>query len=220
MAERYSWWRCSCSDRNFFFDRAVSYTSRTISRETKKGENGNNYELPPVYFIAVLGFRLDNDNADKYYYSAKILDEFDHEILYPKLSYKMLVLPNFNKKRTELQTIADQWMYLMKHMDEFDELRNYLDKRIFSRIFEIGELAKLTPAEKMSYISSLDRKRDYNNTIAYAKKEGRMEERAKAKAKLLESARRMLKSGLSVDEVSMYLDVPLEEIESLRINQE
>ena len=122
-------------NQDFFFDRAVSYTSRTISRLAKKGKEGNNYELPPIYFVAVLGFRLDISNREKYYYSAKIMDEFDQEVLYPKLSYKLLVLPNFNKSKNDLPTIMDQWMYLMKHLDEIDELPNYLDKRIFSRMF-------------------------------------------------------------------------------------
>ena len=162
-------------NQDFFFDRAVTYTSRTISRLAKKGREGNSYELPSVYFVAVLGFRLDKTNLEKYYYSAKIVDEFDNEVLYPKLSYKMLVLPNFNKPREALPTLLDQWMYLMKHCDEMNQLSNYLDKRIFSRIFEIGELANLTPAEKMAYISSLDRKRDYNNTLAFAKQEAKAE---------------------------------------------
>ena len=77
----------------------------------------NIYELPSVYFIAVRGFRLDPSNRAKYYYCAKIIDELDQEILYPKLSYKMLVLPNFNKPLTGLDTIIDQWMYLMKHLN-------------------------------------------------------------------------------------------------------
>ncbi|MBL1411542.1 Rpn family recombination-promoting nuclease/putative transposase [Sphingobacterium faecale] len=128
-------------NQDFFFDRAVTYTSRTISRLAKKGADGNGYELPPVYFVAVLGFQLDKANNAKYYYSAKIVDQFDQEVLYEKLSYKMLVLPNFNKSKTELSTIMDQWMYLMKHLNEIDELPNYLDKRIFSRIFEVGEVA-------------------------------------------------------------------------------
>ncbi|WP_051959965.1 Rpn family recombination-promoting nuclease/putative transposase [Sphingobacterium sp. ML3W] len=210
-------------NQDFFFDRAVSYTSRTISRLAKKGKEGNNYELPPIYFVAVLGFRLDISNREKYYYSAKIMDEFDQEVLYPKLSYKLLVLPNFNKSKNDLPTIMDQWMYLMKHLDEIDELPNYLDKRIFSRIFEVGELAKLTPDEQMSYISSIDRKRDYINTLAYAKKEGRLEgekhgrtqAEAKAYEEKLASARELKKSGVSNEIISKSLDLPQEVVNKL-----
>ena len=203
-------------NQEFFFDRAVSYTSRTISREVKRGKKGDSYELPPVYFVAVLGFRLNDEHTDKYYYSAKIIDEFDHEVLYPKLSYKMLVLPNFNKERTDLQTVTDQWLYLMKHMDELDGLRNYLDKRIFSRIFEIGEVANLTPEEKMSYISNLEQQRVYDSTIAYAEKKGRLEERAKSEAEKRESAKKMLVKGFDIETIADILGLPIEEIEKLK----
>src|SRR5690606_9503832 len=158
-------------------------------RLAKKGREGNSYELPSVYFVAVLGFRLDKTNLEKYYYSAKIVDEFDNEMLYPKLSYKMLVLPNFNKPREASPTLLDQWMYLMKHCHEMSQLVNYWDKRIFSRILEIGELANLTPAEKMAYISSVDRKRDYNNTLAFAKQEAKAEGLQQGKAEGLQQGK-------------------------------
>lgn len=204
-------------NQDFFFDRAVTYTSRTISRLAKKGVDGNGYELPPVYFVAVLGFQLDKANDAKHYYSAKIVDQFDQEVLYEKLSYKMLVLPNFNKSKTELSTIMDQWMYLMKHLNEIDELPNYLDKRIFSRIFEVGEVANLTPTEHMAYISSLDRKRDYNNTIAFAKKEAMAEGEAKGeRKKALETARKMLGKGFSKEDIQEVTGLSIEDIELLK----
>ncbi|QIH35271.1 MULTISPECIES: Rpn family recombination-promoting nuclease/putative transposase [Sphingobacterium] len=211
-------------NQDFFFDRAVSYTSRTISRLPKKGRAGNNYELPPVYFIAVLGFPIDLANREKYYYSAKIIDEFDQEVLYPKLSYKLLVLSNFNKPLAKLDTIIDQWMYLMKHLDELEGLPKYLDKRIFSRIFAIGELAKLTPEEQMSYISSLEQKRAYNATIAYAEKEGmekgfekgKLEERAKAEAEKLKSALELKKIGVAIENIAKALGLTVEQVEKLK----
>jgi len=209
-------------NQNFFFDRAVTYTSRTISRLAKKGREGNSYELPSVYFVAVLGFRLDKTNLEKYYYSAKIVDEFDNEVLYPKLSYKMLILPNFNKPREALPTLLDQWMYLMKHCHEMNQLVNYLDKRIFSRIFEIGELANLTPAEKMAYISSLDRKRDYNNTLAFAKQEAKAEGLQQGKAegveqKSYEVVRNLLIANqFTVAEIAGFATVTEEFVEEVR----
>ncbi|MBL1411555.1 PD-(D/E)XK nuclease family transposase, partial [Sphingobacterium faecale] len=155
----------------------------------------------------------DKANNAKYYYSAKIVDQFDQEVLYEKLSYKMLVLPNFNKSKTELSTIMDQWMYLMKHLNEIDELPNYLDKRIFSCIFEVGEVANLSPAEQMAYISSLDRKRDYNNTIAFAKKEAMAEgERKKA----LETALNLKNMDIPLDKIAKATGLRIEEIEHLK----
>ena len=119
-----------------------------------------------------------------------------------------------------MQAVTDQWLYLMKHMDELDGLRNYWDKRIFSRIFEIGEVANLTPEEKMSYISNLEQQRVYDSTIAYAEKKGRLEERAKAEAEKLaekkESAKKMLVKGFDIETIADILGLPIEEIEKLK----
>src|SRR5690606_6343756 len=121
--------------------------------------------------------------------------------------------PNFNKPLTGLDTLLDQWMYLMKHSHEMNQLANYLDKRIFSRIFAIGELANLTPEEHMAYISSLDRKRDDNNTIAYAKKQGiAVGERKKA----IETALEMKKDGFPVEQIAKFTKLSIEEIEKLK----
>lgn len=203
--------------QDFFFDRAVSYTSRTISKLGKKGRAGNNYELPPIYFVAVLGFCLDPENRGKYYYSGKIMDEFDNELLYPKLSYKLLVLPNFDKSRTELTTVLDQWMYLMRHLNEFDELPKYLDKRIFSRMFEIGELAKLTSEEKMSYISSLEQKRIYDATLAHAEKKGIQKGIEKGKREeAIAIALEFKKMGIPIADIARGTGLSVEEIEKLK----
>ncbi|WP_400261176.1 hypothetical protein ACFX5U_14605 [Sphingobacterium sp. SG20118] len=72
----------------------------------------------------------------------------------------------------------------------------------------------------MSYISSIDRKRDYINTLAYAKKEGRLEgekhgqkeAEAKAYAEKLASARKILARGIEKDEISEILELSIEEL--------
>lgn len=67
----------------------------------------------------------------------------------------------------------------------------------------------------MSYISSLDRKRDYTNTLAYAKKEGQKEAEAKAYAEKIASARELKKSGVSNEIISKSLGISLEVINKL-----
>lgn len=71
----------------------------------------------------------------------------------------------------------------------------------------------------MSYISSLDRKRDYTNTLAYAKKEGQKEGQKKAEAKAyaekIASARELKKSGVSDEIISKSLGISLEVINKL-----
>ena len=66
----------------------------------------------------------------------------------------------FKKKPSELKTNMDRWLYLLKHLSTMDKLPSFLDKRIFGRIFDIDEVGKLKPEQRMSYEDSLKRKMD------------------------------------------------------------
>lgn len=69
----------------------------------------------------------------------------------------------------------------------------------------------------MAYISSLDRKRDYSNTIAYAKKEGIAEGIEKGeRKKAIELALKFKKMGISIADISKGTGLTVEEIEKLK----
>ncbi|HAU55824.1 MULTISPECIES: hypothetical protein [Sphingobacterium] len=76
----------------------------------------------------------------------------------------------------------------------------------------------------MAYISSLEQKRVYNATIAYAEKEGmergleqgRLEERAKAEAEKLKSALELKKNGVAVEDIAKALGLTVEQVEELK----
>ncbi|HBI90081.1 MULTISPECIES: hypothetical protein [Sphingobacterium] len=76
----------------------------------------------------------------------------------------------------------------------------------------------------MSYISSLEQKRVYNATIAYAEKEGmekgRLEERAKAEAEKLaeklKSALEFKKIVVAVEDIAKALRLTVEQVEELK----
>ena len=93
----------------------------------------------------------------------------------------------FNKKPTELHTIMDQWLYVLKHLSTMDKLPSFLDKRIFGLIFEVGEIGKLTEEDRMSYESSLKHKRDaesvFNSALRSGEAKGLAEGMAKGMAK-------------------------------------
>ncbi|MBL1411443.1 hypothetical protein [Sphingobacterium faecale] len=65
----------------------------------------------------------------------------------------------------------------------------------------------------MTYISSLYRKRDYNNTIAFAKREAMAEGEHK---KALETARKMLGKGFLKEDIQEITGLSIEEIEHLK----
>ena len=213
--------------QEFFKDRTVYYTSRLINKLVPRGYQGNTYELPEVYFIGILNFMLDRSVHDQYYYDVALCDRHSKEVFYDKLGYKLLILPNFKKKHTEIKSYIDMWLYLFRHMEELDEIPKFLDNRVFGLIFDIGKIANLTASDMKLYESSLKNKRDAESVRITAIKEGlregmekgRQAERAKAEAeKLAEKLKYALnlkKRGLSVEDIAEDLGLTAEQVNKL-----
>ncbi len=176
-----------------------------------------------------------------YFYDVALCDKDTHEIFYDKLGYKLVSLPMFNKKPTELHTIMDQWLYVLKHLSTMDKLPSFLDKRIFGLIFEVGEIGKLTEEDRMSYESSLKHKRDaesvFNSALRSGQAKGLAEGMAKGMAegmakgmsegmtkgmaegerkKALETARKMLSKGFGREDICDITGLSIEEIAKLK----
>src|SRR5690606_4083345 len=103
--------------------------------------------------------------------------------------------------------VADQWLYLLKHLSTMDELPKFLDKRIFGLIFDIGELNKLTKEEMMSYEASLKRKMDADSVYNTATRIGRDEGMAAGmekgmREKAISIAREFKKMGIPVEDIA------------------
>lgn len=147
--------------------------------------------------------------------TAKLLiyDKQRKEIFYDKLGYKLLVLPNFNKKPTEIKSYMDMWLYLFKHITELNEMPKFLDSRVFGLIFDIGKVANLTASDMKTYESSLKNKRDAESVRITAIQEG-MKKGKHAQA--VPIARNLKKEGLSLDFIAKATELPIEEIEKLR----
>ncbi|WP_207532711.1 Rpn family recombination-promoting nuclease/putative transposase [Desertivirga arenae] len=218
----------------FFKDRSIYYASRLIQRQLPKGRASNNYELPEVYFIAILEFKMEAD-SDQYFYDIALLEKNTGKQFYNKLGFKFLDLSNFVKEESDLVTNRDKWMFMLKHMSKLDKIPTIFNQEIFKRIFKISEVSKLTEEERMEYEASLKARWDYENAIAYTKQVAREEERTISEAKLakaleeerakaeaekakilkdsqLNTARELKKLGLSVPEIAKATRLSEEEI--------
>jgi len=52
-------------------------------------------------------------------------------------------IPKFDKKETELVTMYDKWMYVLKNLSRLMQRPAALLERIFTRLFEQAEISKL-----------------------------------------------------------------------------
>ena len=117
-------------------------------------------------------------------------------------------MPKFTKDIDELDTHFDKWMYVLKNLKRLENIPDKLREKIFEKIFEAAEIAKLSREEYEQYIISLNAYRDFKNSIDTARDEGRAEEKK-------ETAIRLLKKGMSIADVSDATELSKEQIEEL-----
>jgi len=163
------------TEQKYFKDRSVYYATFPIAEQAQKGKW--NYKLQPVYLIAILDFIFDKDEAEaeKYRYDVKLTDITTCKVFYDKLKFVYLEMPKFNKKAEELSSHFEKWMYVLRHLSTLERIPKVLQEKIFKKVFEVAEVAKLTPAQARNYQDSLKYYRDIKNSIDTAEEKGRKE---------------------------------------------
>lgn len=157
--------------QDFFRERTILYVSKAIADDFPAGSEHFNYDIPEVYLIAILEFRMNREPSEQYFHDICLMDRNTNEIFYKKLGYKFIELPNFTKQEEELETDVEKWCFMLKNMSRLNEIPRYLDKRVFRRIFQIAEINNLSQEEREMYEASLKEKWDYENVLASARRE-------------------------------------------------
>lgn len=109
---------------------------------------------------------------------------------YDKLTYIYLEMPNFKQAEAEIKTRLDQWLYFIKHLEDFQTIPTIFKDEVFTKAFEKAELAKFDQSELDSYEHSLKTYRDLKGVIDTAFDEGKLEGK-------LEIAKALKESGIS-----------------------
>ena len=136
------------------------YSTFPIQQQAKKGDW--DFALTAVYVIAILNFEIDekNGNHHKIVSHVQLLETESKEVFYPKLTYIFLEMPNFTKGENELETTFDKWLFLLRYMEQFKRYPDKLKEKIFMKLLEKAELAKLSEQERNRYEYSLKVYRD------------------------------------------------------------
>ena len=160
------------AEQSYFKDRSVYYSTFPIQEQAKSGKW--DYELKAVYFVGILDFVFDENKEDKevFHHEVRLIDTKTNKIFYDKLTYIYLEMPKFNKTEEEIDNLFDKWLYVLKFLPKFQERPKILKEHIFNKLFQVAELAKLTPAEVRSYEESLKAYRDNINVVDTARKKG------------------------------------------------
>ena len=195
--------------QNFFKDRTVYYSTFPIQEQAQTGSEWN-YQLKAVYTIAILDFVFDEDKhePDKLLYKVKLTDIDTCTVFYDKLTFVYLEMPKFKKTVDELETHFDKWLFVLRNLNRLDRIPDKLKEEVFMKVFEVAEIAKFTPEQRISYQDSLKYYRDLKNSLDTASDE---------RAELI--AKKMLKSNEQIEKIVLYTELSVEQIEKLKRNE-
>ena len=205
-----------------FFERALYYTSfpimkqgkKAIAKEKEEGAKPWNFSLDGVFFLGILDFNYEQDEMTEHRY--QLLETKTLKQMTDKLEFVFVEVAKFDKSEDELETDLDKWLYLLKNMSTLLERPAALRDRIFGRLFDVAEYARLDDEERKNYVESMNTARDTYNQIDYALNKGigiGREEGREVKA--YEIARRMIANGLDVDTIADLTGLTKEEVAKL-----
>ena len=211
--------------QNYFKERTIYYSTFPIKEQAEKGEW--NYNLKAVYCIGILDFTFDDYESEpeksEVVHTIKLKNKHG-KTFYDKLTYIYLEMPNFNLKEDNLVTRLDQWLYFIKHLEDFQSIPTIFKDEVFTQAFEKAEIARFGQVEIESYEMNLKIYRDYKNTVDTAFDEGKMEGKLEGKmeGKLegkmeekLDVARKMKAKGLSINDIVELTGLSINEINAL-----
>jgi predicted transposase/invertase (TIGR01784 family) len=203
----------------YFKDRSIYYAAFPLREQAQKGQW--DYQLKAVYTVCILNFSFpDPSGQDRYLREVQLLDKHTHEVFFDKLTFIYLEMPRFKKSEEELLTHFDKWLYVLKHLDKLQDIPQKLREKIFKKLFNQAELAKLNPQEMRTYDESLKVYWDNYSVLQTAKHEGREQGREEgrqegASEKALQIARELKKNGVSNEVIALSTGLSQEQIETL-----
>ena len=143
----------------------------------------------------------------------RLMEATSKKLMTDKLEFVFVEVEKFDKGEDELETDLDKWLYLLKNMSNLLGRPERLRDRIFTKLFDVAELAQLDDEDRTNYIKSMNTERDTYNQIEYAHETGREEG---AKQNSCDIAKRMLEKGIDIETISELTGLTAEEVSRLK----
>ena len=200
------------------------YSTFAIQEQAETGKW--DYQLAGVYFVGILDFTLTNhiSNADKYIHNVVLMEKETKIIFYDKLEYKYIEIPKFNKKKDELVTTLDKWLYFFKYLSKLENVPSVLNNETFIKDFDIAEMTHMDSEKKLEYQASLKAYRDlhvildehFNKGEIKGRQEGKIEgESIGIEKRDIEVVTNMYKKSISLESISDLTNLSIERVKEI-----
>ena len=162
--------------------------------------------------LAKQDFFMERADPARFIHRFSLREDETHEQMSRVLRFAFLEIERFDKPQEDCNTFEDRFLYMMKNLPTFAEKPQLWDDDYFEEMMEEAEFANMTLEQRMQYALAMKHKWDYQNTIDYARKEGREEGREQ---QAVETARRLLELGLPVETIALGTGLSEEQVREL-----
>ena len=205
-------------------ERAVQYLAeiltlncRKLTEKEKEAGQRQTYKYPKVIGIWIMGENVTDrkDAVNEACVAFPPTERDKYQIITDKLRIFFVELQKFHPKHIDRKNMLDVWMAFLKNplnddIQDVPEVKEALDTlKEISADKDEREIYYLRQHTEFGYIS------EKNVAVAQALEKGKKLEREKAKAEKVESAKKMLSKGLSIEDISDFTGLSLEEVKKL-----
>lgn len=184
--------------------RLLYYAGKEYSQKIESGEFYT--QLKPVIFIGIFDFKFTE--GDKYLSHHAVCDVENGERIIKDMDFYFVELPKFKKSLSELQEVADKWIFFIKEVENLEVVPENVDDEGLKAAYHDANKHSWTKEELEAYDYAAMREQDERGKVALAEK------RADKKAKN-EVARKMKQKGLTNKDISDFTGLTVEEIDDL-----
>ena len=155
-----------------FFDRAVFDSTFSIQRQLDEGSDAYNFK--PVYFIGVMRFTMHPDDK-RFLYNYSLREDETGLLMTDDLHYVFLEVTKCRDYKNA--SLVEKIGYALANMGSFDRRPDGFAGEFFDLLFNSADISNFAKEDKIKYENNMTTERDIRNQIAYARNEGREEEK-------------------------------------------
>lgn len=196
-----------------FEKRAQYYAAKAYARQLNEGDQY--HRLKEIIFLAITDFVMFPEK-EAYKSDHIVLDKVTYEHDLRDFYFTFLELPKFNKSIDELHTMIEKWAYFFKYAhttSEKDLARIAGSADVIERAYEELNRFSWTEVELNTYEQEEKRERDAQAIIDYQINQALAQGVVQGK---IEIARRLLKDGVTDNQILIYTQLTQEELEKLK----
>ena len=219
------------SPQPHFFRRCVYYASRIYALGSERGD-GQRYDLPPVYLLALtdrdFGFdRRGTEWADRYTSRYTFRESVTGQVEEETISIIFVELYRFGKPAYgECVTDEERWCWALKNMGRMTRTGgDTLMLPELEHLLESGMIAGFSREKRAKYDADMITERDMYNILETAREEGLEAGRAEGREEGLaegksegkaEVARKMLAAGMPEEQITEFTGLSAEQLADLK----